>query len=78
MLSAVQVINVVEQHIQLRRAFNGRQVAILLGGKRRHTHGIALTQRDITQQQAGIEGVIEMRQLAILAAHPASAVEQEN
>ena len=59
-------------------AFDRREVARLFAGKGTQAHRIALAQRDVAEQQAGIERVIEVRQLIILAAHVPAAVEHEN
>ncbi|MNN16398.1 hypothetical protein D3C81_1295340 [compost metagenome] len=42
------------------------------------THRIALTQGYITEQQAGIERVVEVRQFIVLAAHASATVEHED
>ncbi|MCY1530330.1 hypothetical protein D9M68_655120 [compost metagenome] len=75
---AVQVIDAIEQHTELGRAFHWRQVAVALGGEGRHAHRVALAQGDVAEQQAGIERVVEVREVAVLAAHAAAAVEEED
>lgn len=47
-------------------------------GESHQTNSIALTQGYIAEQQAGVEGVVEVRQLAVLAAHVLPAVEHED
>ncbi|MNK83129.1 hypothetical protein D3C87_1029280 [compost metagenome] len=77
-LAAVEVINAVEQGVELPGAFHRREVVRCVAGKRTETDRVALAQGDITQQQAGIERVIEVRKLVILTAHAATAVEHED
>ncbi|MNQ86508.1 hypothetical protein D3C85_1017040 [compost metagenome] len=75
---AAQVVYGVQQHIELRLALDRREEALLLPGKGRQTDRVALAQGHIAEQQAGIEGVVEVRQFAVLAAHAPAAVEQED
>ena len=78
LLAGVEVVNGIEQHVQLRRAFDRRQITRLVASEGRQPHRIALAQRDVAEQQAGVEGMVEVRQLVVLAAHAPAAVEQED
>ena len=63
---------------QLATALDRLEVARLVAGECAQSYGIALAQGDITEQQAGIEGVVEMGQFIILAAHALAAIEHEH
>lgn len=49
----------------------------VVAGEGHGAHRVALAQGHVGQQQAGVEGMVEVRQVAVLAAHAAAAVEQE-
>ena len=50
----------------------------MITGKGAQAHGIALAQGHVTEQQAGIERVIEVRQFIVLTAHASATVEHED
>ena len=74
----LQVIDRIEQQVQLATALDRLQVARLVAGKRAQPYGIALSQGNVAQQQAGIERVVKMGQFIILAAHVLAAIEHEH
>ena len=77
-LGALQVVHAVEQVADLGLALGWGNEARLVAGEGRQPHRVTLAQGHVGQQQAGIEGVVEMSQIAILAAHAPAAVEQED
>ena len=62
----------------MRLAFNRGEKARLIAGKGRQTHRITLAQRYIAQQQAGVKSMVEVREVAVLAAHASATVEQKD
>src|SRR5690606_9685733 len=63
---------------QLGRPLDRSDEALLVAGEGRQPYRVSLAQGDIAEQQAGVEGVVEVRQVAVLAAHASAAIEQEN
>src|SRR5262249_22297549 len=78
------VIDAVEDPVDGRYGFARRQVSRLGVCESHEAHRIALPQRDIGQQEQGVEGVIEMREIArtrqaaLAGAHALTAVEHED
>src|SRR5690606_24652763 len=64
-----QVVDAVEQGIELFPTLGWRDKTALLGSEAVQPQRVALAQSDIAQQQARIEGVVEVRKGAGLAAH---------
>ena len=75
--AAAVVVEMIQHGAHRVLAFHGRQPAVR-AAEAQHADAVALLQRDVAEEERGIQAVIKLRQRAVVRAHPPSAIEHED